>query len=499
MSNGKFLDVLIIGAGFSGVCAGIKLKEAGIDNFVLCDKAEGVGGTWWNNTYPGAACDVPSHLYCYSFEPNPQWSRQYSPQPEIQTYIEHCVDKYGLRPHLNLGRRIRSLTYDEGSAAWRADFEDGEQLRARFVINGSGGLHQPKIPQFPGMNLFAGQAMHTAEWDSQFKASGKDIAIIGSAASAIQVLPAIAPAARSVTLYQRTPNYIMPRNDYPINKRWQKLFARLPVSAYLYRQMIFYYLELWLYPVVVRERYRTRKAEQVKRYIRSKTRGRKRRDALVPDYEMGCKRILISDDFFDAINRSNVSIVTDPIRRLSEAGIVSGEEEERSFDAIIYATGYDMQGHLYSIDVNGAGGLDLRDAWKDGAEAYRGVMVPGFPNYFMVTGPNTGVGTTSVVFMIEQSVRWIMECITTAGEDKTVSVSAAATREYNDELKATLAGTVWASECNSWYKKADGSIETLYPHDGRSFRRLMRRVDPDHVRFDKVPAAQVKPVEAVQS
>ncbi|MEM9104024.1 MAG: NAD(P)/FAD-dependent oxidoreductase [Pseudomonadota bacterium] len=490
----KTLDVLIIGAGFAGICAGIRLDRSGIKNFRIYDKADGIGGTWWNNTYPGAACDVPSHLYCYSFEPNPNWSRQYAPQAEIQAYIEGCADKYGLRDRIHLGRHIRSLSYDDETANWHAVFDDGEELVARFVINGSGGLHKPLMPDFKDRDQFAGTTMHTAEWDNEFDVTGKDIAMIGSAASAIQVLPAIAPDAKSVTLYQRTPNYVLPRNDFEYSDRQKKWFARLPLLSRLYRTFIFYFLEYRFFPIIVKQDFRAKRSEEVKRYIQYKVRGRKQRKAALPQYEMGCKRILISDDFYDALNEDNVEVISDPIDHMTKTGIVSSDGTERNFDAIIYATGYDMQGHMFSIDVTGANGQNLREIWKDRAESYLGVMVPGLPNYFMVTGPNTGVGTTSVVFMIEQSVNWIVRCIRKAGNNRIVKVSEQANSDYNRKIQSALADTVWATSCNSWYKKSDGSIETLYPFDARTFRRQMRRIDKSHVHFEKAPA----PMEAAQ-
>ncbi len=287
MADNKMLDVLIIGAGFDGVCTAIKLKQAGIQNIRIYDKADGIGGTWWNSAYPGAACDVPSYLYCFSFEPNPNWKRLFSPQPEIQAYVEHCVDKYGLRPHLNLGRHIRSINYDDQSASWLTEFQDGEQVRSRFVINGSGGLHQPKTPEFDSADRFAGITMHTANWDKTLDPAGKDIAIIGSAASAVQVLPVIAPDAHAVCLYQRTPNYILPRNDFRYSDRWKRLAARIPFLGWVHRQLVFYRLELLLYPVIVRDNYRGKRAEEAKRYIRIKTRGRKSRDAMVAELRNG--------------------------------------------------------------------------------------------------------------------------------------------------------------------------------------------------------------------
>ena len=336
--------------------------------------------------------------------------------------------------------------------------------------------------------------MHTAQWDSDFDVSGKTAAIIGSAASAIQVLPAIAPQARGVTMFQRTPNYVLPRNDFAYSDTHKKWFARLPLLSRLYGLFIFYFLEYRLFPIIVKPQFRAKRSEQVKRYIQYSVRGRKQRQAALPQYEMGCKRILVSDDYYDALNADNVEVITDPIDHITETGIVTDDGTARDFDAIIYATGFDMEGHLFSIDVTGAGGVDLREAWKDGAEAYQGVMVPGFPNYFMVTGPNTGVGTTSVVFMIEQSVGWILKCIRKAGADRIVSVTGEATRDYNRKIQAALAETVWATSCNSWYKKSDGSIETLYPFDARTFRRQMRRINRDHIRFQTAPV-RAQPAE----
>ena len=498
MAQNPMLDVLIIGAGFSGVCAGIKLKQAGIERFHIYDKAHGIGGTWWNNVYPGAACDIPSHLYCYSFEPNPHWSRLYSPQEEIQAYIEGCADKYGLRPHLSLGRAVRALRFDGTTAAWEAEFADGERVRARFVINGSGGLHKPSTPHFKGAERFAGLAMHTAEWDRDFDPTDKNIAIIGSAASAIQVLPAIAEKAKSISLYQRTPNYILPRKDFAYSDRWKTLFKRFPPLNRLHRLIIFYYLETRVYPIITRGDYRAKRMEEAKRYIKVMTRGRKVREAMVPDYEMGCKRILISDDFFDALNSDTVELVPQPIEEMTETGIISADGKERSFDAIVYATGFDMQGHLFSIDITGENGITLKQAWKDGAQAYHGVMAPGFPNYFMTTGPNTGVGTASVVYMIEQSMGWIMKCIRKAGANKVVSVTPEATAAYNDRLQAAFPHTVWTSGCESWYRKADGRIEILYPHDARAYGRQMKRVDRQHVLFTPVSEVTRQPLQAAK-
>jgi cation diffusion facilitator CzcD-associated flavoprotein CzcO len=490
MADNNILDALVIGAGFSGVCAGIKLLENGTSNFAIYDKAEGIGGTWWANHYPGAACDVPSHLYCYSFEPNPKWSRLYSPQDEIQAYIEHCVDKYGLRSHLKLGRKLDSLIFDEANNVWRASFADGKIVLARFVINGSGGLHVPNIPNFEGARDFTGPRMHTAEWDDSFDPSGKNIAVIGSAASSIQAVPVLAKTAASLHLFQRTPNYIAPRNDFAYTDEQKKRFARFPWLTKLNRLKIFLGLEFFLYPIIKNEKIRRKRGELVKKYIRMVVGNKEDQDALMPDYEMGCKRILISDNFLPSLNRENVNLVTAPIERITENSIVTSDGQTRPIDAIIYATGFDLEKHMYGIKLTGQGGMTLAEAWKDGAEGYRGVMVPGFPNYFTVTGPNTGVGTTSVVFMIEQTMSFIMRCLKQAGPNKMVSVTPEACADYNRNMQSSFDDTVWASGCQSWYRKADGRIETLYPYNARSFKKLMKSIDNNHVKFDTVPSTR---------
>ena len=272
----------------------------------------------------------------------------------------------------------------------------------------------------------------------------------------------------------------------PIPTAGSPYSSGFPFLARLHRQIIFYYLEMRVFPIIKRPDYRAKRMEEAKRYIKVMTRGRKVRAAMVPEYEMGCKRILISDNFFDALNSDNVELVPQPIAAITEDGIKCGDGSTRSFDAIVYATGYDMEGHLFSIDVTGENGLTLKQAWKDGAQAYHGVMAPGFPNYFMATGPNTGVGTASVVYMIEQSVGWIMKCIRRAGKDRVVSVTQEATAAYNDRIQSAFPDTVWTSGCQSWYRKPDGRIEILYPHDARTYRRQMKRIDPKHVRFTPV-------------
>jgi len=469
------LDILIIGAGFSGVCCAIKLLEKDVTQFRIVEASQGIGGTWWENTYPGAACDIPSHLYCYSFEPNPDWSRIYSPQAEIQQYIEHCADKYGVRKYIEHGRKVVELRFDEDNGTWIAGFKDGSKLRARHVINGGGGLHQPSWPDIAGRDDFAGPSMHTALWDQSVEYAGKKIAVIGSAASAIQLVPEVAKTAASVAVYQRTPNYIVPRGDRDFSQLEKTLFARWPGLARLYRWLIFMRLELVLFPITRQgSGYGKRAARRIMKHMRKTVKDKSLHKRLTPDYLLGCKRILVSDDMYQTLNRENVTLITTSIERVEKSGIRTSDGQLREADILVYATGYDLEAHMRSIKVMGPGGRNLQKEWENGPEAYNGCCIAGYPNYYMVTGPNTGVGTTSVVFMIEQEVDYILKLIDRAGSGNLISVRQAVQAEYNSAIHASLDGSVWASGCKSWYRRADGKITTLYPNNARTFKRQLQ-------------------------
>jgi cation diffusion facilitator CzcD-associated flavoprotein CzcO/acetyl esterase/lipase/NAD(P)-dependent dehydrogenase (short-subunit alcohol dehydrogenase family) len=487
------LNVLVIGAGFSGVCAAIRLAQNGIGNFAVFDKCDGIGGTWWLNTYPGAACDVPSHFYCYSFEMNPDWSRQFASQSEIQKYIARCAEKYGVRDRIHLGREITSIAFNEETALWVVCFADGSERRARFVINGSGGLHQPKIPDFKGRALFKGPQMHTARWNHGFDPAGKRIAVIGSAASAIQVVPQLAKTAAQVTLFQRTPNYIAPRDDFDYSQQDQEDFRANPAKMDAMRRELFLDRDTRLYPIIINRTIRHIAAQNIKTFMRSKVEDGDLQERLMPDYEVGCKRILISDDFLPALNRDNVRLVTESIDRMTSDGISTSSGEDIGFDAIIYATGFDIEGHVHSLGVTGPGGVTLEQVWKDRTDAYKSVMIPAFPNYFMVTGPNAGVGTTSVVYLIEQSVDWIVEMIKTGGRDRLISVKPDACARFSNDIQARLGDTVWASGCDSWYIAANGRIETLFPGNAQDFADQMSLIEPEDFTFSTIAEPQRGP------
>lgn len=475
----EILDALIIGAGFAGICMGKRLLDAGITNFRIYDKAQKVGGTWYWNSYPGAACDVMSHFYCFSFAPNPDWSRKYSPWNEIQAYSERCVDSLGLWPHMNLGTGVELSRFDDESRLWEVTLTDGATVQTRHVVDGSGGLHVPMIPPIEGADTFGGEQWHSSLWRHDVELAGKKIAVIGSAASAVQIVPEIAKTAASVSLFQRTANYLIPRHDrrYTAFEKW--CFRHLPFYGKLYRLFLFLRYDWLAYPIV-----KTSADNFARRYAMRQFRGLLRksvqdpelRDKLTPDYPIGCKRVLISDTFFSSLTRDNVTLVTEGIERITPRGIETVDGTEYEADILVYATGFDTQGHHTDQRVIGPNGRSLGEAWSNAPIAYEGTMVAGFPNYHFVTGPNTGVGSTSVIFMIEQSANLIMNCIKAAGKGGLIAPKEEAMQTYDAEIQAALAGTVWATSCSSWYKRDDGHITILYPYNAQTYRKRHKNI-----------------------
>ena len=485
------LDVLVIGAGFGGIATAIRLKAEGTSNFRVYEKAPAVGGTWWHNTYPGAACDIASHLYCYSFEPNPNWSRKFSPQAEIQAYIEHCTDKYQVRDHIQLNTGVDGLYFQDDSQCWQARLSNGERVLARHVVVCTGGLHIPAYPDIPGRESFAGPAMHSATWDHSVDFNGKHVAVIGSAASAIQLIPELAKSAAQVDIYQRTPNYIAPRGDREFTDKEKARFARWPLWHRLYRKWIFLRGEYVLFPVVkkkTRSRWRDSVEAYIKRHIKSSIKDARTRKLMVPDYPLGCKRILIADNFYDALNRNNVTVIPEGISSVDSNGINCVDGQHHPADIIVYATGFDVDQQMYATEIIGPNGLVLNVVWAEKPTAYKGAFVPGFPNLHLMSGPNTGVGHSSVVYLIEAQLEMIMQALKACGDDKLIRVTEAANEDYNRGLREALQQSVWAGDCKSWYKREDGEIVTLYPHDARTFRRERKQLRPSD--FDIYPRAR---------
>ncbi len=472
-------DVIVIGAGFSGVAAAIELRKRGANSFLVLEKSEGIGGAWYESTYPGAACDIPSHFYCYSFEPNPDWSRKYSPQAEIQAYIEKCADKYGVRSHIRHGACVTEIRFNETTHVWDITLRDGLSMSARHIINGAGGLHKPSYPDIPGRETFTGEVMHSAKWNHEYDMGDKRVLMIGSAASAIQIAPELAKVVRSLKISQRTANYISPRDDREYNGFEKFIFRKLPWVNQFYRWMIFMAIELMMFPIIkLGSEYGKRAAEHTIERMERQIKDVKLREALRPDYDMGCKRILVSDDYYETLEEDNVELLTAGIERVDANSVTMKDGSRHEVDVIVYATGYDLEGHQRAMHIVGRNGVVLSELWERGAEAYNGAVVAGFPNFYFLGGPNTGVGTTSYVFMIEVLLKYVLQCIDLAGTDKLLSVKPSIQSRYNIKLQADLQHTVWAGSCKSWYKREDGRIDSLYPHNARRFKKQLSTLRP---------------------
>jgi cation diffusion facilitator CzcD-associated flavoprotein CzcO len=455
------LDVAIIGAGFSGLCMAIKLKESGYQSFKIFEKASDLGGTWRDNRYPGCACDVPSHLYSFSFEQNPDWSRSFSPQAEIWRYMKACAGKHGILPHMRFNAGVASALYDESAQLWRLRLKDGETVTARTVVSGIGALHLPAFPKLKGLESFAGRSFHSSEWDESYDLTGKRVAVIGTGASAVQIVPNIADKVATLALFQRTPSWILPRMDRAYADKTKNRFRNFPFLQRLLRNVIYWVLESRALGFISKPGILKPAEKMARDYIARTIPDPALRAKLTPDYAIGCKRILISDDFYPALARPNVELVTDAIKEVTPQGIVTEDGKLRELDAIVFATGFRATELLSEMPVTGRGGRKLADDWKDGAQAYYGIAVAGYPNFFMLLGPNTGLGHNSVIFMIEAQVRYVMDCLRWgAGE---VEVRADVQRDFNATIRAKMDRTVWKSGCRSWYLNADGSNSTIWP------------------------------------
>jgi cation diffusion facilitator CzcD-associated flavoprotein CzcO len=485
------LHVLVIGAGLSGVCLGYHLRRAAITDFRIVEAAESVGGTWHHNTYPGLVCDVPSHLYCYSFRPNPDWSHVYSPGPEIRQYVETCVDEFGLRDDIVLSCRVDRLDFDEESGRWRVSFADGSGLVARHVIRATGGLHVPKWPDIPGRDDFGGHVMHTARWNHDLDLDGLRIGVIGNGASSVQVVPQLAERAARLTVFQRTPSWILPRDESAFSDDDRQGFRDHPETLSALREELYHYRHEVLHPLFGTDRTGDEFQEigraMALEHLENSIPDPELRAELTPDYPLGCKRLLISSDFYPTLVKDHVALVTEPLERFCAEGLVTVDGTVHELDVIVCATGYDLDAHTASIDIVGRGGELLADRWIDRPEAYRQVTVPGYPNLFWVGGPNSGSGYLSMTSTMEPDCEYVVRCIELAREDSLLEVRQDACDQYNDTLQARLTETVWAGDCRSWYKRPDGRITTLYPGTADEYAADKAEVVLDHYTLTPVP------------
>lgn len=485
--------IAIVGTGFSGLCLAIQLKRAGIDDFVLFERSDRIGGTWRDNTYPGACCDVPTMFYCFSFEQRTDWSRKWSPQSEILDYMEHCADKYGLRPHIRFDCEIEGARFDTATGRWRIRPRAGDEIVAEFFVSGVGQLHRPVIPEIPGLDDFEGVSFHSAEWRHDVDLVGKRVGVIGNAASAIQFIPEIAKRVARLTIFQRTPNWMIPRGDRAYTEAEHRRFARFPWLAKLVRSWIWLRAELLLYPVVRRNRVLSALLQkQATESMHAHIRDPGLRARLTPDYPICGKRVLISDDYYPALDRENVELVTSAAARIGPHEVVSADGRHHGLDVLIFATGFDTTHFLSPMKVEGRDGRSLDDVWKDGAEAYLGITVSGFPNFFMMYGPNTNLGHNSIIFMIECQTRYILACIErvdAAGDGRVLDLLPEAMRGYNERVQRDLATTAWANTDHSWYKNEAGRITNNWPHSTFWYWWVTRKVDWSHYRLGRPGAA----------
>jgi cation diffusion facilitator CzcD-associated flavoprotein CzcO len=471
------MRIAIIGAGPGGLCMGMQLKAAGFEDFVILEKATGVGGTWWHNRYPGAECDVKSHLYSFSFEPKQDWTRPFAGQEEIQRYLEACAEKHGLQAHLRLNTRVSSAAWDEQAAAWRLTTDAGDEVHAEIVVSAMGMFNEPYWPEIPGLDAFRGALFHSARWDHGHDLSGERVAVIGSAASAVQLAPEIASEVRQLHVYQRSANWILPKDDAPLSTEELERYRSDPAAVRAHRDQIFDWTESTITfsdPVMLQ------KAERAGLRALEAVEDPDVRRRLTPRDAFGCKRVLWSNHYYPMFNRANVELVTDPIELVTEDAIRSAAGTTRPVDTIVLATGFETTKFLSSIDVTGREGQRLDDRWKDGAQAYLGITTAGFPNLFMLYGPNTNNG--SILFMLECQVAYVLQQLERMrGEGlRWIDVRREVMQRYNEQLQQDLDGIeVWQAACSSYYRSASGRIVTQWPHTMSAYRDRARRPDPE--------------------
>lgn len=473
--------VLVIGTGFAGLGMAIRLKQRGIEDFVVLEREAGVGGTWRLNTYPGAACDIMSNLYSFSFEPNPSWSRTYPAQAEILAYLERCAEKYGVLSHVRFGRDVVSAVFDDARATWVVTTANGEIYKASVVVSGTGGLSRPSYPDIEGLRSFGGTLFHSARWDHAYDLRDKTVGVIGTGASSIQFVPQIAPKVARLHLFQRTPPWILPKDDHEVSRLQKLLYRAAPQTQRLVRLGIYCRNELAALGFVVDPKLMRYGERLCRQHLESVVADPVLRERLTPTYMVGCKRVLLSNDYLPAVQRPNVELVTDGIERVVPEGVVTRDGTLRRLDALILGTGFYAAEQVAPFVVKGRNGVDLEEVWKDGAEAYLGTTVSGFPNWFMIVGPNTGLGHSSMVYIIESQIAYILSALDVLERPgvRTLDVKAREQRLYNRRLHERLRRSVWDSGCASWYRTKDGKNTTLWPGFTFEFRLATRAIDTD--------------------
>ncbi|MFC5722081.1 flavin-containing monooxygenase [Streptomyces gamaensis] len=500
--TGEHVRVAVIGAGFGGLGAAVRLRREGITDFVVLERAGALGGTWRDNTYPGCACDVPSHLYSFSFAPNPDWPRNFSGQADIWAYMERVADTFGLRPHLRFDTEVRHLRWDGDRLLWEIETSSGE-LTADVVVSASGPLADPRLPDIPGLGSFPGRVFHSSRWDHDYDLRGKRVAVVGTGASAIQIVPAIQPEVGHLTLFQRTPPWVLPRADRRITAAERALHTRIPATRALRRGLLWGIRELQVgmfakYPGLLAGAEHTAKAHMRKAISDPALRAR-----LTPGYRIGCKRILLSNDYYPALVRPNVDVVTSALAEVDGSTLIAADGSRAEADAIVLGTGFRVTDLPIARRVTGADGITLAEAWKDGMAALRGTSAAGFPNLLFVIGPNTGLGNSSMILIIEAQLNYLADYLRQLdilGGRAALDARPSAVGVWNRGLQQRMRRTVWnTGGCDSWYLDAEGRNTVVWPGTTGEFRRVTRRVDLSEYRVLREPRTPVAAGPALEA
>lgn len=477
-------EVIIVGAGFGGLGVAIALRRAGIRSFIVLERAAEVGGTWRDNVYPGCACDVPAMLYSFSFTRRAAWTRIYPQQAEILAYLKRTAAKQRLRERIRFKSELASARFDDAAGIWTVVLTDGATLRARVLVSAMGPLNRPKFPDIPGREMFAGPSFHSSAWDHSVELGGKNVVVIGTGASAIQFIPQIAPRVGRLTIVQRTPPWIIARNDKRVAALRQAARTLVPTYAWFVRKAIYWMLEIRALGFVVNPKILEAREHDVRKFIAKSVADPVLRAKVTPEYRAGCKRILVSDDYYPAIQLSNVELLTDRVTEIREHSVVTSDGREIPADVIIYGTGFRATDGIAPVRIYGSGGQELEQAWRDGMRAYLGTTIASFPNLFLVIGPNTGLGHNSMIFMMEAQYRYIVGAIRYLRHRKlhALDVRPDVMDAFNADLQRRMKRTVWQTGCSSWYLDARGKNVSLWPGFTFAFRRRTARFDPANYR-----------------
>lgn len=481
--DGPAPRVIILGAGMSGLCAAIRLRGIGVRDITILERSDGVGGTWRDNHYPGSGCDVPSHLYSYSFAPNLNWTRKFSPQHEILAYFERIADDYDLRPLCRFGVEVTEARFDETDNVWRIETAEHGEFVGDVFIAATGQLNRPFIPDLPGLDRFEGTVFHSARWDHDHDLTGERVGVVGTGASAIQFVPHVARQAAELTLFQRSPNWVAPKPDRAFTPRELLAFRRIPGLAKAYRFSIYARFEMRFNMMMQRSWMRPLLTKMFVKELSKLVSDRTPRAAVIPDYPLGCKRILISDDWYPAILAPTTTIELEPIAEVVPDGIVTTSGTHHRLDTIIFGTGFQTTKFLTPIAVTGPGGADLHETWAKGASAHLGMTVSGFPNLFILYGPNTNLGHNSIIFMTERQMDHVVRCVENlwrSGADR-IELRREVMAASDAEIQRRAARTVWVAGCDSWYKDEAGRLTNNWPaHTYEFWRRAVKDPTDDY-------------------